>query len=374
MLPLAWAALLAAVPPEAAVAPIRVTQPVHEYFTPLGRATPPEDLGTYGTTFTHLGTDFAPMGPGRDRLTWQPGGRVRMDLRGSGWAGMWHSLAGLGCEPERTLDFQRCYPAHILEPFQPRCVGVSVRAAGSGRLRLEIKSADQAVQWADSLPLDPAGGEKVFTLDPGGLRKAKYLNWVADPGTEVAVDALGLVIEYPPLAFADRVFLVSYAKLARSAIPGTGFVRDQAQRPAGAFEGVPASGMYALATAAAADRGFVTRAVAVAVLHEAYQAVARLPKADGWLPHFVSRPTGGEYRIHPGTEFSTIDTSLTYHGLLLAAAVLSEQSILDRLTSDVRALRFDRLRHESGYLRMGYATDGRTPLLGTWAEWAGSRR
>ncbi|MFO0852069.1 MAG: hypothetical protein U0871_26400 [Gemmataceae bacterium] len=372
----AWVAALAATVAlpgafDLNTAPARVVQPVHEYFTPVGEHAPPEDRGTYNTTFTHLGTDFASMGPGRGRVRWEPGGRLRVNLRGSGWAGMWHSLAGLGREPDRTLDFTKCFPPVILDPYQPKCVGVSVRAAGSGRLRLEIKGADQTLQWAGSLELNPAGGERILPVDPAGLRTAKYLNWIAEGGTDVAIDALGLVIEYPPLAFPDRVFLISYAKLARAAIPGAGLVRDQAHRPAGAFEGVPASGLYALATAAAADRGFVARAVAEGVLRETYQAIAALPKADGWLPHFVSRVPDGKYRTHPGTEYSTIDTSLTYHGLLLAATMLGDQATLDRVASDIRALRFDKLRHDSGYLRMGFATNGTTPLLGAWAEWGG---
>src|SRR5687767_8304134 len=85
----------AAEPP--AGAPGLVDQPVHEYFTPFGADGTAADRGTYGTQFTHLGTDFGGMGPAADRIGWASGGAARVDLRGTdAWAGLWHSLAGAG--------------------------------------------------------------------------------------------------------------------------------------------------------------------------------------------------------------------------------------------------------------------------------------
>src|SRR6476661_1590459 len=80
-----------------APAPVRVNQPVQEYFTPFGVDTTPADRGTYGTQFTHLGTDFGAMGPEGGRIGWAEGGAARVDLtKAEGWAGLWHSLAGAG--------------------------------------------------------------------------------------------------------------------------------------------------------------------------------------------------------------------------------------------------------------------------------------
>ena len=92
-------------------ASVRLDQPVQEYFTPLGADVTPLDQDTYGTRFTHLGSDFGAMGPHAGRVGWAPGGAARVDLRDAdGWAGLWHSLAGPAAERDRTLDFARCYP------------------------------------------------------------------------------------------------------------------------------------------------------------------------------------------------------------------------------------------------------------------------
>src|SRR5215207_5644478 len=135
--------------------PIRADQPVHEYFTPFGADTTPADRGTYGTQFTHLGTDFGAMGPEAGRVGWAPGGAARVDLRGAdGWAGLWHSLAGAATDRNMTLDFARCYPGWIKDEYQPRCQGVYVRASGTGLLGLESKGPDERVIWARTIDLD----------------------------------------------------------------------------------------------------------------------------------------------------------------------------------------------------------------------------
>ncbi|MBO0700915.1 MAG: hypothetical protein J2P46_21145, partial [Zavarzinella sp.] len=356
----------------AGAAPTRVDQPVQEYFTPFGPDTTPADRGTYGTQFTHLGTDFGAMGPEAGRIGWAEGGAARADLRkADSWAGLWHSLAGAAADRGTTLDFMRCYPAWIKDEYQPRCNGVYVRASGSGRLGLEIKGADERVLWARTIDLDDRPKETRLDCDPAGLRSAKFLNWVAEPGTVLAVDAIGLMIQYPPLALADRTFLVAYAKLARCAVPGTGLVKDQSHRPAGAFDAIPASGLYTLATAAAADRGLVDRTTALTTLADTRRAFASLPKADGWLPHFVTRGPDGKYGLAPGTEYGTVDTSIAYHALLLAAHILGDRDAEAAILADIRKIRFDRVRGSDGFVRYGLAGDGKTPLAGGWIQWGG---
>jgi hypothetical protein len=350
---------------------VRLDQPVQEYFTPFGADTTPQDRGTYGTLFTHLGTDFGAMGPNADRIGWA-NGAARVDLRGTdGWAGLWHSLAGAATDRGTTLDFARCYPAWIKDKYQPKCDGLYLKASGVGRLGVQIKGPDERILWTQTIELDGGPKEARFDLDPAGLRNAKFLNWVAEPGAVLAVDAVGLMVRFPPLTLPERTFLVAYAKLARCAIPGTGLVRDQGQRPAGAFEGVPASGLYALATAAAADRGIVDRKTAEQVLADTRKALRDLPKADGWLPHFVTRRDGGRYWLAPGTEYGTVDTSLAYHGLLLAAQMLGDRAAAAAILSDIRAIRFDKVRGPDGFVRYGLGADGKTPLAGGWIEWGG---
>jgi hypothetical protein len=352
--------------------PPTVDQPVQEYFTPFGKDVTLEDYGTYGTQFTHLGTDYGPMGPGSKRIGWAPGGAARVDLRDTDdWAGLWHSLAGASRDRGTALNLLRPYPAWIRDEYQPRVEGVFVRASGTGRLGLEIKGPTERVEWSQSIELDSKLKDLRFPIDPAGLRVAKFLNWVAEPGSVVEVDAIGLLIRYPSMSLPDRTFLVAYAKLARCYVPGTGLVKDQVQRPAGAFEGIPASGLYALATAAAADRGLVDRQTALATLTEVRRAIAGLPRAHGWLPHFVHREPDGNYALPPGTEFGTADPSIAYHGLLLAARLLDDREAKAAILADIRTIRFDRIRGKDGFVRFGLAGDGKTLLSGGWTEWGG---
>src|SRR5437764_11691042 len=93
--------------PSAVLPPVRIVQPVQEYFTPFA-AGPAGDGRDFNSSYTHIGTDFGRMGPGEHRIAWEAGA-ARVDLDNSGWTGMWHSLAGLAREKSEALDFLRCY-------------------------------------------------------------------------------------------------------------------------------------------------------------------------------------------------------------------------------------------------------------------------
>jgi hypothetical protein len=348
-------------------------QPVEEYFSPFQidpkgnrPGLPPRER------ITHLGTDYGFMGPGRHQIIWQDAKAVA-DLRQAQWAGMWHSLAGLGREPDKTLDFTSCFAPWIVAKMQPRCTGVTLRISGTGQVKLEIKSADEKVLWSWQQTIN-APEPRDFTLDcpTDSLRAAKYLNWIAQPGTNVAVDTISLRIEMPPLSTPDRVFLVSYAKLSRCYDRSVGVVKNRAHWPTGAFDAVPASGLFALATAAASTRGFVDREFALKVLNDIHHTMDALPRAHGWLPHFISRnPVTSQYTIHPGTEFSTVDTSLYYHGMILAAQILGDTKLLAKLDQQVKELVFETLRDADGWINHGFREDGETLLRGVWNGWGG---
>src|SRR5262249_39739317 len=227
--------------------------------------------------------------------------------------------------------------------------------------------------WARWLTLGDPDAEREVTLPcaPEALRAAKFLNWVAEPGAHVAVDRLALRLEYPPLPFPERVFLTGYAKLARCYVPTVGIVKNRAHWPVGRFDALPATGLFALATAVAWTRGDVERPDAERVLRAIHRTAAGLPHADGWLPHYVSHGPDGRYAVHPGTEFSTIDTSIFYHGMILAAKLLGDTETLEELAREVHGLRFDRLRRPGGWVGHGFRLDGHTPLPGAWDGWGG---
>lgn len=353
----------------------RAVQPVQEYFFSFKEDTRESggkkiDLNPF-RFYTHLGTDYGLMGPAERLITWKRG-QVEVDLTGAEWAGMWHSLEGLAREKNRRLDFLNCYPPFILGEYQPRCAGLKVRAGGNGYLKLELKSPGESVLWEAGRMLD--SGEKTeelaFDLKPEELREVKLLNWVAEPGARLSIDSLALVLDFPEMPYEKKVFLKSYAKMARCYSEGDGVVKDRANFPAGDFDSVPAGGLFCLATGAAWKMGIVDKEFAVRTLRKVHAVVSRLPKAYGLLPHFIRR-YDGEYRIHKDTEYSTVDTALYYHGMLLAAQLLSDTETLAKLEKEVKGIQFGRLRDADGWISHGVKDDGKTKLASIWRDWGG---
>jgi hypothetical protein len=172
------------------------------------------------------------------------------------------------------------------------------------------------------------------------------------------------------VSFAQRVFLLSYSKLARLYSRGDGTVRDRSHWPAGEFDSIPASGLFCLASCAASKMGVVKPAFAEWTLRKTHAAVANVPRAKGLLPHFVQKQ-GGKYRIRAGTEYSSIGTSLYYHSMLLAAQMIWDGKTLASLVTAVKEIEFDQFRDANGYALHGFETDGQTPLAASWRDWGG---
>jgi hypothetical protein len=336
-----------------------VLQPVHEYSVSLDDAAAPL------STFTHLGTDFGPIGPGEGRISWARAGAVGhvcVEPAFGGWAGMWHSLAGLAAEKAVNLDLAKCYP-FVRPEYQPGCVGATLRVQGSGLFKLELTSPEGRILWWATREV--VGGERwedlEFTWADAGLRRVKYLNWSAEPGASLLVDSLRLVIRMPEVSFGQKVFLVSYAKLARSFSPDTGLVKSDVHLPAGVRDSTTGSGLFCLATCAAWRAGFVKRAQAEQIVRKVHAAVGALPRACGLLPRYAGEPV----------EYTTLGTSLYYHSMLLAAQMLWDGKVLAGLVRAVREIDFDRLRDGDGHVVQGLEEDGCTPLAASWRDWGG---
>lgn len=356
-----------------------VWQPVQEYFirTQPGRPQVPVNgtrrLNSF-VAYTHLGTDFGFHGPAEHTLQWQSDEIcVFLGQEPDAWAGLWHSLDGLAREPGRSLNFAAAWPALIRPPYQPRISSLMVRAKGQGRLKLEIKSADQRTLWEAPLEVQSAGFEPfVLPLPPLALPNAKLINWTAEPGSELCVASLRLGLELPAVPFDAYVVAASYAKLARCHDPVSGLVKDRSHTETGAFESLASTGMFALATAAVAQPPLrlVSEAQAAQVVARTFQAARALERPMGLLPHFVRRGAAG-YVIHPGTEYSTVDTAIFYHSLLLAARQLGDDALELELASAVDQIDFNRLRLPDGSLSHGLKDDGRTLLPHGWSDWGG---
>ena len=361
-------------------APMPRVQPVQEYFySPNEDWGGPEenpcakekrkDLNPF-RFYTHIGTDYGRMGPGEKKISWRPH-QVCVDLRSSGWAGMWHSLAGLDKEKNQYLDFMKCYP-FVRDEFQPKCVGMIVRARGQGFLKLELKPVKGEPLWKDLQRIDTGDEWNEFRFDwsPAKLRKVKQLNWIAESGAELCIDSIRLRIDFPSVPFEKKVFLISYAKLARCYSPSDGIVKDRANWPAGDFDNIPTSGLFCLATCAAWKMGIVDEEFARKTLCKVHRTVSGLKTVNGLLPHFVVK-RDGRYQICDCTEYSTADTSIYYHSMLLSAEMLREPKVLESVKTAIGKIKFDQLRKTSaGYISHGYKQDG-TLLESYWDNWGG---
>ncbi len=353
----------------------RVLQPVHQYQSVQdsqgrGRQRIEQRMNPF-VAYTHLGTDFGFIGAGEGGLGWEAGA-VCASMPPGYWGGMWHSLAGMADEHDVSLDFRACYPAHIKSAFQPQIVGLELAARGRGVIKIEIKSVHQEILWFRNIEVDSHDlRTSSVPLNPVDIGSAKFLNWVAESGTDVCMESVNFVVRTPDVPYDEYVFLNSYAKLARCFSPKSGLARDRAHVRAGSFDNIPATGLYALGTTLASRLGMVDAAYARETLAKINRVVERLPKAHGLLPHFTHQREDGENVILPGTEFSVVDTSLYYHAMLLAAEILGDKPLINELTQAVRRIALGDLVDSAGYIRHGVREDGATPLPGVWRDWGG---
>lgn len=362
--------------PEPPAEPRLVRQPVQEYVTvlePVGHGLQRiEQAMNPFVAYTHLGTDFGFIG-GNDGMGWQVG-KVSVEMAENSWGGMWHSLAGLGADRHLTFDFTASYPSFITARYQPKVVGLEFRAKGKGVFKLEIKGVNEELLWSKQVNLDsPDLRTFVEHLESEKIGKAKYLNWIAEPGTQAELDSLSFIMQAPAIPYDEYVFLASYAKMARCYSPELGFVRDRAHVREGIFDNVPASGLFALASALACKQGMVEEAFARQVLHRIHENVAGMNSVNGWLPHFVRMDVDqNRYEIVPGTEYSTVDSSIYFHAMLLASEIMEDQGVSRQVKRMVQELGLTNLVSEEGYIGHGFRGDGvDEPLPSVWKDWGG---
>jgi len=320
--------------------------------------------------FNHFGADFGWMGPGQSRLDARSGA-IRTKAEGD-WTGAWHSLAGLAVESQRVFDATDVTGLGGPESVRSRVVAVTIDACGRGALRVELADAGKMVRWSRTVAL--AEGDPVrhrFEVDVAELGPLKFLNWVAEPGCAAKVTSLGFDTTRPEIPDEEWLLRVSLGKLRRCHDPESGLTRDRAHLPAGAFDSVSATGLHALASAAAAAEGMLDRELVAGEVRRTTRALLAMPRAAGFLPHFTRRQAAGLPEIHPGTEFSTVDTAITLIALRLAAGVLELPDVADASAALVGELNFDLVTDPEGWIGHGFNQDGTTPLASQWRDWGG---
>lgn len=353
-----------------------VWQTVHDYNTIIE----PENSGRQNRhkvnpflSYTNLGTDFGFVGPAENQIGWQSG-QIGVTL-GNGsdeWAGMWHSLARLARMPEARMDFAACYPAPILAPFQPKVTGLRAIIRGKGQWKIDLANEKNHVLWTQSRKLDHQDyAEETYDVPTEVLRSVKTLTWIAEPGADLDIDRIELRIETPNVTREQWWFLASYAKSLTCWSPATGLVRDRAHIDDGSFDSVSSTGLFCLATAAAAAEGIVSKEFANEVMRKAHAAVTPLRGPYGLLPHFIRINKQGILERHDGTEYSTIDTALFDLSQIISAKMLKQDDYLNELLAIAHQVKFKELINADGYVSHGIMADGKTIIPYQWKDWGG---
>ena len=324
-------------------------------------------------SYTNIGTDFGFLGPAENQLGWQPG-QIGATL-GDGpfeWAGIWHSLSRLARMKESTLNFSACYPAQIAPAFQPKVSAIRLVIRGKGRVKIDLVDEKNNLLWSEVREIDHQEfSHEVYALKTETLLSVKMLEWIVEPGSDLDIDRVDFSIQTPDVTFDRWVFLVSYAKALTCWSPATGLVRDRAHIDDGSFDSISATGLFCLATAAAASENIVTKDFAKQVMHSAYRAATPLRGPYQLLPHFAKKSDDGKIAIHEGTEYSTIDTALFYIGLILSAQICDDQEMLTQLINDVKKIQLAPLITPDGYVSHGVMADGKTIIPYQWKDWGG---
>jgi hypothetical protein len=324
-------------------------------------------------SYTNIGTDFGFVGPAENLIGWQSGQiGVTLGEGANDWAGMWHSLARLARMKDARMDFGACYPAAIRASFQPKITGIRAIIRGKGNWKIDLTDENNRLLWTQSRSMQhDVFTEEVYDVPVEVLRSVKFLTWIAEPGADLDIDRIDLRLVTPDVSFDQWMFLTSYAKALTCWSESTGVVRDRAHINDGSFDSISATGLFCLATAAAAKEGMVSKEFAVSVLRKCHDSVHPLRGPYGLLPHFVRRNQDGRLALHPGTEYSTIDTSLFDLSLIISSQMLEQDDFLRDALAAARQVKFSSLINAEGYVSHGVMDDGKTIIPYVWRDWGG---
>lgn len=350
---------------------VRVWQPIIDYTIsfPGDRQDAAPIINSF-ENFTHFASDFGWMGPGGNRID-AKAGIIRVKPQGE-WTGAWHSLAGLAVQKNRVFD-----PTDLIglggDPAKRvRILELAVNASGHGPMRLELADAQRKVVWQTSVSLDQA--DTKTHIVPIALEKnveIKFMNWIAEPGSELRISSIGFMAERPDMPMEEWAFRISLGKLRRCHDPVSGYTRDRGHTQAGDFDSLASTGMHALASAVGVAEGILDRGTVVSEIDQTLAALHKSRRAYGLLPHFTHRGEDGRLVIVAGTEFSSVDSAIAFHSLLLATRILELQDQNQQVARMIAEIDFDTLTDADGWISHGCQDDGKTLLKPSWRDWGG---
>ncbi|CAN5586237.1 hypothetical protein BH09PLA1_BH09PLA1_26970 [soil metagenome] len=287
-----------------------------------------------------------------------------------GFAGIFSSLNHTNSE-HLQLDAQAILPAQIKPEFQYRITAVTAQILdGQGTFQLELKNAANAVAWSGSVTLT-GGPTSIRLAVPNSVGNVELLNWVitGPAGSFVKVDNVALETAGPQIGYLEE-FLWPYASLLANYNAATGLVRDSSALVTGAFDGINGTGALAAATAMAESLGVITTADAQLIVSKISATLVDLQanaSFNGVLPHFLKNTANGP-RIVPGSEFSSIDTSIALMFTLLASQALGLPTA--PMEQAIDNVNWQALKLPNGQVSHGFSESG-TRLPQGWDYFGG---
>lgn len=318
--------------------------------------------------YTRTGSDLGAMSGGNGVAT-IGNGLAELSANDSGWAGVWLHTYHIAT-PNLMMNTHQVLGPYIKAAYQAKIEKVKVFINdGAGEFKVEIIDGTGALKYVQTYPL--SGGNQTLELDVsnGGIAfDIKQINLIAGIANSwVKVDELGLELDSPTLTTEEAVFLYSYAHMSHQYDANLGLVGERASWEVGALPfnngagrgtaGVPATSLFALATALGKEMGYVKALEADNIIRKIHDKMQVWPTEKGLLPHFLQMNNSGDMVIRPRSEYSSVDTAIALSALILADNIIG----LDSTPIEVMAKNIDWAHLTNNYsesVSHGYDEEG----------------
>lgn len=286
--------------------------------------------------YTRIGSDLGAMWGGNGQATLGDG-IADLSANDNGWAGVWLHTYHIAT-PNLMMNTHRVLGPYIESAYQSKIETIKVAIKdGQGDFKIEVIDGDGAIKYSQTFILD--GGTNTLELDitNGGIAfDIKQINLISGIANSWAkVDELGVVIQSPALTTEEAVFLYSYAHMSHQYDGDLGLIGERASWEVGALPvgnngrgtaGVPATALFALATALGKEMGYVNALDADMIVRKIHDKMQYWPTQKGLLPHYLQMNSSGSMVLRPQSEYSSVDTAITLSALILADNIIGINS------------------------------------------------
>lgn len=241
-----------------------------------------------------------------------------------------------------------------------------------GRMRVELKDSGGTPVWVSPY-YDPQVESLDIPIQTGLEGTVTIVTLVMESPVAFGIGHINLSGVYPLIAAASQQRLLcdvfassAYGQIRRTHNSSNGQSRDNVSYNAGEFDAVPATGFQCLCAAMAADLGIISVPDAQALVTSSVAALVATPKhASGIMPHWLLYGAR-----HPGSEWSTVDTSLALFSAIVGAKMLGMSSAVDDVSAILDGIDGASLRNPNGTITHGFDGAGnRLPYA--WDSYGG---